>query len=124
MFFSTFEKRGREWVKIEILCHFSISVLIMNALVWIIKTNCLVTIHGNLYVIFIDLEPLSFLHISKILKHCGLNEWQHSFFLVLSYTKEASFLLLLLDFCALILVSLSTYLLTGREGRFFITLGQ
>ena len=80
MFFSTFEKRGREWVKIEILCHFSISVLIMNSLVWIIKTNCLVTIHGNLYVIFIDLEPLSFLHISKILKHCGLNEWQHSFF--------------------------------------------
>ena len=74
--------------------------------------------------ISINVKPLSFSHISKILKHCGLNEWQHSFFLVLSYTKEASFLLLLLDFCALILVSLSTYLLTGREGRFFITLGQ
>ena len=56
MFFSTFEKRGREWVEVEILCHFSISVLIMNALVWIIKTNCLVTIHGNLYVIFIDFD--------------------------------------------------------------------
>ena len=56
MFFSTFEKRGREWVKIEILWHFSISVLIMNALVWVIKKIYLVTIHGNLYVIFIDFD--------------------------------------------------------------------